>query len=42
MEIHVPIQPQVVFTIAGLPITNTLLTSWIAVALLILLAVLEC
>ncbi len=38
MEIHVPIQPQVLFTMGGLSITNTLLTSWIAVALLILLA----
>ncbi len=40
MEIHVPILPQVIFTAGPLVITNTLLTSWIAVALLMLLAVL--
>ena len=40
MEIHVPILPQVLFTAGPLVITNTLLTSWIAVALLMLLAVL--
>lgn len=40
MEIHVPIQPQVVFTAGPLVITNTLLTSWIAVALLIVFALL--
>jgi F-type H+-transporting ATPase subunit a len=39
LQIHVPIQPQVVFTLGGLVITNTLLTSWIAVALLIIFAV---
>jgi F-type H+-transporting ATPase subunit a len=38
LEIHVPIQPQVIFTVGGLPITNTLLTSWITVVILILLA----
>ena len=38
MEIHVPIQPQALFTLGGLLITNTLLTSWIAAALLIVLA----
>jgi F-type H+-transporting ATPase subunit a len=35
LEIHVPIQPEVLFTIAGLPVTNTLFTSWIVVAVLI-------
>jgi F-type H+-transporting ATPase subunit a len=40
LEIHVPIQPQVVFTIGPLVVTNTLLTSWFAEALLILFAVL--
>jgi F-type H+-transporting ATPase subunit a len=38
LEIHVPIQPQVLFTAGPLVITNTLLTSWFAVALLILFA----
>ncbi len=40
MEIHVPIQPQVVFTAGPLVITNTLLTSWFAVAALILFSLL--
>jgi F-type H+-transporting ATPase subunit a len=39
LEIHVPIQPEVVFYLFGLPITNTLLTSWIVVLFLILFAV---
>lgn len=38
MEIHVPIQPQIVLTLGGLAITNTLLTSWFAVAVLIAFA----
>ena len=40
MEIHVPIQPQPLFTIAGIVVTNTLLTSWIAVLVVILFALL--
>jgi F-type H+-transporting ATPase subunit a len=40
LEIHVPIQPEVLFTAGPLVVTNTLLTSWFAVALLILFAVL--
>jgi len=35
LEIHVPIQPVVIFTIFGLPVTNTLLTSWIVILLLV-------
>jgi F-type H+-transporting ATPase subunit a len=35
LEIHVPIQPQIVFFLGGLPITNTLLTSWVAAIALI-------
>lgn len=39
MEIHVPaLQPQELIRFAGLSITNTLLTSWIAVLLLVVLA----
>ncbi len=40
MEIHVPIQPQPLFTIGGIIVTNTLLTSWIAVVVVILFALL--
>jgi len=38
LEIHVPIQPQVLFTIGGLVVTNTLLTSWIALVVLVVFA----
>ena len=38
MEIHVQLQPHVLFTIGSLIVTNTLLTSWIAVVLLIIFA----
>jgi F-type H+-transporting ATPase subunit a len=38
LEIHVPIQPQEVFKLGGLVVTNTLLTSWIALVVLVLLA----
>jgi F-type H+-transporting ATPase subunit a len=41
LEIHVPIQPDVLFTIAGLPVTNTLFTSWIVIAVLVLWAFLS-
>ncbi len=40
MEIHVPTQPEPVFLLVNLPVTNTLLTSWIAIILLITLSVL--
>jgi len=40
VEIHVPIQPQPLFTIGGIIVTNTLLTSWIAVVVVILFALL--
>lgn len=40
LEIHVPIQPQEVFQLGGLVVTNTLLTSWIALVVLVLLALL--
>lgn len=40
MEIHVPIQPQPLFSLGGIVVTNTLLTSWIAVAFLIIFALL--
>jgi F-type H+-transporting ATPase subunit a len=40
LEIHVPIQPAVVFTIFGLPVTNSLLTSWIVILLLIVFSLL--
>jgi len=36
VEIHVPIQPQPLFTIGGVVVTNTLLTSWIAVLAVLL------
>ncbi len=38
MEIHVPIQPDVVFNLIGVPITNTLLTSWIVIVALLVFA----
>lgn len=38
MEIHVPIQPQVVFAFGPVSVTNTLLTSWVAIVLLIAFA----
>jgi len=38
VEIHVQLQPHVLFTIGSLIVTNTLLTSWIAVVLLIIFA----
>jgi F-type H+-transporting ATPase subunit a len=41
LEIHVPLLPEVLFTAGPLVITNTLLTSWIAIAVLILFAVLS-
>jgi F-type H+-transporting ATPase subunit a len=41
LEIHVPIQPEVLFTIAGvIPVTNTLFTSWIVILVLIAFALL--
>jgi F-type H+-transporting ATPase subunit a len=40
VEIHVPIQPQPIFSLGGLVVTNTLLTSWFAVIFLIVFAVL--
>lgn len=40
MEIHVATQPVPVFFLGNLVVTNTLLTSWIAVILLIVLALL--
>jgi F-type H+-transporting ATPase subunit a len=40
VEIHVPIQPQPLFSIGGLIVTNTLLTSWIAAIALIAFALL--
>ena len=40
MEIHVPIQPQPLFSLGGLVVTNTLLTSWIAALLLVAFALL--
>lgn len=39
MEIHVPLLPEKIFEIGGLPVTNTLLTSWIAALILILFSV---
>jgi F-type H+-transporting ATPase subunit a len=39
LEIHVPIQPEVLFTIAGvIPVTNTLFTSWIVIVVLVAFA----
>ncbi len=38
MEIHVQLQPHVLFTIGSLIVTNTLLTSWIAGVLLVIFA----
>jgi F-type H+-transporting ATPase subunit a len=38
VEIHVQLQPHVLFTVGPLLITNTLLTSWIAVVLLVVFA----
>ena len=38
MEIHVPIQPHELFKLGGVVVTNTLLTSWIAIALLVAFA----
>lgn len=36
LEIHVPIQPEVIFTIADrIPVTNTLITSWIVIVVLV-------
>jgi F-type H+-transporting ATPase subunit a len=40
LQIHVEIPPNVLFTAGPLVITNTLLTAWIAIAVLILFAVL--
>ena len=40
MEIHVPIQPEALFSIGPLIVTNTLLTSWIAAIVLIIFALL--
>jgi F-type H+-transporting ATPase subunit a len=40
VEIHVPIQPQTIFWIGDLPVTNTLFTSWIAVIALVIFALL--
>jgi F-type H+-transporting ATPase subunit a len=41
LEIHVPIQPEVLFTIAGvIPVTNTLFTSWIVILVLVAFALL--
>lgn len=39
MEIHVPLLPEKIFELGGLPVTNTLLTSWIAALVLILFSV---
>ena len=42
MEIHVPIQPEVLFAIAGVvPVTNTLFTSWLVILILIGFALLS-
>lgn len=42
LEIHVPIQPEVLFTIAGvIPVTNTLFTSWIVIVVLIAFALIS-
>lgn len=42
MQLHVPaIQPDVLFTLAGLTITNTLVMSWLAIATLVGLALLS-
>jgi len=38
VEIHVQLQPHVLFTIGSLIVTNTLLTSWIAGVLLVIFA----
>ena len=38
MEIHVPIQPQEIFSAGALVVTNTLLMSWISIAFLIIFA----
>jgi F-type H+-transporting ATPase subunit a len=40
VEIHVPLLPEVLFSLGGLPVTNTLLTSWIVVISLVLFAIL--
>jgi F-type H+-transporting ATPase subunit a len=40
VQIHVPgIQPEEVFRLGGLAVTNTVLTSWIALLALILFAI---
>lgn len=38
-SIHVSISPETLTTVAGIPITNTLVTSWISVAILLTLAI---
>ena len=39
MQIHVPgIQPHELFRIAGIPVTNTIIASWIAIIVLVLFA----
>lgn len=40
MEIHIDLLPRVLFTVGGVAVTNTLLTSWIAALLVIVFAVL--
>jgi F-type H+-transporting ATPase subunit a len=41
LEMHVPIQPEVLFYVAGIPVTNTLFTSWIVILVLIAFALLS-
>jgi F-type H+-transporting ATPase subunit a len=39
LEIHVPaVQPEVIFTIGGIAITNTVFTSWVALLLVVVFA----
>ncbi len=38
--IHVELKPDLITTFAGIPITNTLITSWVVMAVLILVAIL--
>ncbi len=38
--IHIALKPEVLTEIAGIPITNTLLTSWVVILILVLIAVL--
>jgi len=37
--VHVSIAPEILFTVLGLPITNTLLTSWIVMLILIVVSI---